>query len=130
MLTGLEHAQYRPVPGRSKCTEIAVGGRSLVAMPMFHLGGAGWAIWSMQEGATARHHARDCARVAARVPIVEQRIETALLVPAVMLFLCELPQSRTADFSALKHITYGTAPISPEVLRRSIDTFKCRFSQI
>ena len=62
--------------------------------------------------------------------IVEQRVETALLVPAVMLFLCELPQSRTADFSALKHITYGTAPISPEVLRRSIDTFKCRFSQI
>ena len=62
--------------------------------------------------------------------IVEQRIETALLVPAVMLFLCELPESKTADFSAFKHITYGTAPISPEVLRRSIETFKCRFSQI
>jgi acyl-CoA synthetase (AMP-forming)/AMP-acid ligase II len=62
--------------------------------------------------------------------IVEYKIETALLVPAVMLFLTELPQSRTADFSAFRHITYGTAPISPDLLRRSIETFKCRFSQI
>jgi len=109
--------------------EMREGGRALVAMPMFHLGGAGWAIWAIQEG---------CSLVIVRevVPesllktIVEQKIETALLVPAVMLFLTELPQSRTADFSAFKHITYGTAPISPDLLRRSIETFKCRFSQI
>ena len=57
-------------------------------------------------------------------------METALLAPTLMLFLTELPASRTADFSALKHITYGTAPISPDLLRRSIETFKCRFSQL
>jgi acyl-CoA synthetase (AMP-forming)/AMP-acid ligase II len=109
--------------------ELREGCRSLVAMPMFHLGGAGWAIWSMQEGATLVI-LREVAPELLLKTMVEQRIETALLVPAVMLFLCELPQSRTADFSALKHITYGTAPISPDVLGRSIDTFKCRFSQI
>jgi long-chain acyl-CoA synthetase len=109
--------------------ELREGCRSLVAMPMFHLGGAGWAIWSMQEGATLVI-VREVVAESLLKTIVEQKIETALLVPAVMLFLCELPQSRTADFSALKHITYGTAPISPEVLRRSIDTFKCRFSQV
>jgi fatty-acyl-CoA synthase len=103
--------------------------RSLVAMPMFHLGGAGWAIWSMQEGATLVIVREVVPRSLLKI-IVEQRIETALLVPAVMLFLCELPESKTVDFSSLKHIIYGTAPISPEVLRRSIDTFKCRFSQI
>ena len=32
--------------------ELREGCRSLVAMPMFHLGGTGWAIWSMQEGAS------------------------------------------------------------------------------
>jgi acyl-CoA synthetase (AMP-forming)/AMP-acid ligase II len=109
--------------------ELREGCRSLVAMPMFHLGGTGWAIWSMQEGATLVI-VREVAPESLLKTIVEQRIETALLVPAVMLFLCELPQSKTADFSAFKHITYGTAPISPDVLRRSIDTFKCRFSQI
>ena len=62
--------------------------------------------------------------------MVEQKVETALLAPTLMLFLTELPASRTADFSALRHITYGTAPISPDLLRRSIETFKCRFSQL
>jgi acyl-CoA synthetase (AMP-forming)/AMP-acid ligase II len=109
--------------------ELREGCRSLVVMPMFHLGGAGWAIWSMQEGASLVI-VREVVPESLLSTIVEQRIETALLVPAVMLFLCELPQSKTADFSALKHITYGTAPISPEVLRRSIETFRCRFSQI
>jgi acyl-CoA synthetase (AMP-forming)/AMP-acid ligase II len=109
--------------------ELREGGPSLVAMPMFHLGGLGWAIWSMQEGATLVF-VREIVPALLLKIMVEERIETALLVPAVMLFLCELPESKTADFSALKHITYGTAPISPEVLRRSIATFKCRFSQI
>src|SRR5262245_47835480 len=109
--------------------EIREGGPSLVCMPMFHLGGAGWAIWSMQEGATLII-VREIVPESLLKTIVEHRIETALLVPAVMLFLTELPQSRTADFSAFRHITYGTAPISPDLLRRSIDTFKCRFSQI
>ena len=62
--------------------------------------------------------------------MVEQKVETALLAPTLMLFLTELPQARSADFSALKHIIYGTAPISPDLLRRSLETFKCRFSQL
>jgi len=109
--------------------EMREGGRSLVCMPMFHIGGTGWAIWSMQEGMTL-------VMVREVVPerllniIVEQKIETALLVPSVMLFLTELPASRTADFSALKHITYGTAPISPDLLKRCIEIFKCKFCQI
>jgi acyl-CoA synthetase (AMP-forming)/AMP-acid ligase II len=109
--------------------EIREGGPSLVAMPMFHLGGAGWAIWAMQEGASLVI-VREIVPEYLLKTIVEHKIETALLVPAVMLFLTELPQSRTADFSAFRHITYGTAPISPDLLRRSIETFKCRFSQI
>jgi acyl-CoA synthetase (AMP-forming)/AMP-acid ligase II len=109
--------------------EMREGGRSLVCLPMFHIGGAGWAVWSMQEGMTL-------VMVREVVPgqllniIVEQKIETALLVPAVMLFLTELPASRTADFSALKHITYGTAPIGPDLLKRCIEIFKCKFCQI
>jgi len=109
--------------------ELREGCRSLVAIPMFHIGGMGWAIWSMQAGATLVI-VREVVPQALLKTMVEQRVETALLVPAVMLFLCQLPESKTADFSALKHITYGTAPISPEVLRRSIETFKCRFSQL
>jgi fatty-acyl-CoA synthase len=109
--------------------ELREGCRALVATPMFHIGGMGWAIWSMREGATLVI-LRDITPESLLKTMVEQRVETTLLVPALMLFVCELPQSKTADFSALKHITYGTAPISAEVLRRSIETFKCRFSQL
>jgi long-chain acyl-CoA synthetase len=109
--------------------EMREGGCSLVCMPMFHIGGAGWAIWSIQEGMTLVFIREIVAEQLLNV-IVEQKIEAALLVPSVMLFLTELPQARTADFSALKHITYGTAPIAPDLLRRCIDIFKCRFCQV
>jgi len=109
--------------------EIREGGRHLVALPMFHIGGGGWALWAMQQGSTAVI-VREIVPEALLKTIVEQKVETMLLAPTLMLFLTELPASRTADFSALKHITYGTAPISPDLLRRSIETFKCRFSQL
>jgi acyl-CoA synthetase (AMP-forming)/AMP-acid ligase II len=105
------------------------GGRHLVCLPLFHIGGAGWAIWAMQGGSTAII-VRETVPEQLLKTMVEQKVETALLAPTLMLFLCELPAARTADFSALRHITYGTAPISPDLLRRSIETFKCRFSQL
>jgi fatty-acyl-CoA synthase len=109
--------------------EMREGGKSLVAMPMFHIGGTGWAVWSMQEGMTLVF-VREVVPEQMLDIIVGQKIEAALLVPSVMLFLTELPRARSADFSALKHITYGTAPISPDLLKRCIEIFKCKFCQI
>jgi acyl-CoA synthetase (AMP-forming)/AMP-acid ligase II len=109
--------------------EIREGGRHLVCLPLFHIGGAGWAIWAMQ-GGSAAIIVRDIVPEMLVKTIVEQKVETALLAPTLLLYLTELPGSRTADFSALRHITYGTAPISPALLQRSIETFKCRFSQL
>jgi acyl-CoA synthetase (AMP-forming)/AMP-acid ligase II len=109
--------------------EIREGGRHLVALPLFHIGGAGWALWAMQRGSTAII-VRETTPGPLLDAIVEQKVETALLAPTLMLFLTELPQARTADFSALRHITYGTAPISPDLLHRCLDIFKCRFSQL
>jgi long-chain acyl-CoA synthetase len=109
--------------------EIREGGRHLVCLPLFHIGGAGWVFWAMQEGSTAVI-VRDTTAETLLKTMVEQKVETALLAPTLMLFLTELPAARTADFAALRHITYGTAPISPALLRRSIETFKCRFSQL
>ena len=109
--------------------EIREGGRHLVCLPMFHIGGAGWALWAMQQGSAAVI-VREIVPDLLLKTMVEQKVETALLAPTLMLFLTELPQARSADFSALKHIIYGTAPISPDLLRRSLETFKCRFSQL
>jgi acyl-CoA synthetase (AMP-forming)/AMP-acid ligase II len=115
--------------GALESPEMREGGRSLVCLPLFHIGGTIWAIWAMQTGSTVVI-VREPLPEALLKTMVEQRIESTLLVPTLMLLMTELPASRTADFSALKLITYGTAPISPDLLRRSIETFKCRFMQL
>jgi acyl-CoA synthetase (AMP-forming)/AMP-acid ligase II len=115
--------------GAIEAPEMREGGRSLVCLPLFHIGGTIWAIWAMQTGSTVVIVREPLPDVLLKT-MVEQRVESTLLVPTLMLLMTELPAARTADFSALKLITYGTAPISPDLLRRSIETFKCRFTQL
>lgn len=109
--------------------ELREGGRSLVAMPLYHIGGCGWALASISRGATAvvvrEFLPQDVLKV-----LAEQKVEVGFLVPAALLFLTSLPESQTADFSSLRNVLYGASPISPEVLERSIETFKCRFTQV
>jgi acyl-CoA synthetase (AMP-forming)/AMP-acid ligase II len=62
--------------------------------------------------------------------LVEQRVNSAFLVPAVLLFLTQAPGIEQVDFSALHNIHYGASPISQELLLRSIDVFKSRFTQL
>jgi len=104
-------------------------GRSLVAMPLYHIAGCGWALWAMSAGSTAVITREVIPQELVHV-LVEQRVTTAFLVPAVLLFLTQLPSAQDADWSALQNMVYGASPISQEVLRRSIETFGCRFTQV
>ena len=110
-------------------SELEQGGRGLVAMPLYYIGGCGWLAYVVGS--------RACAVMVREVNppellqvMVEQRVQTGFLVPAVLLFLTQLPQSQNADFSALKSIVYGASPISQDLLKRSIETFACRFTQV
>ena len=104
-------------------------GRSLVAMPLYHIGGSGWALAAMFAGCTAVITREFIPQEILRV-IAEQKVNTAFLVPAALLFLTSLPEAQDSDFSSLKNIAYGASPITPELLKRSIDTFGCRFTQV
>jgi acyl-CoA synthetase (AMP-forming)/AMP-acid ligase II len=104
-------------------------GRALVAMPLYHIGGCGWALGAIGAGCTAVI-TRDFIPQDVLKTIVDQRVNTAFLVPAALLFLTSLPESLGADYSALKNIAYGASPITPELLKRSIQTFGCRFTQV
>jgi acyl-CoA synthetase (AMP-forming)/AMP-acid ligase II len=109
--------------------EVVEGSRSLVAMPLYHIGGSGWALAVLAYGATAVV-VREVLPPELLKVIVEQRVETGFLVPAVLLFMTQLPGVEQSDFAALKNIVYGASPISQELLRRSIETFRCRFTQV
>ena len=110
--------------------ELREGGRSLVAMPLYHIGGSGWAAWSSVGYGGTAVIVREVNPVEILQVIAEQRVETAFLVPAVLLLMTQLPESQTADFSSLRNIAYGASPIAQEVLKRSIETFGCRFTQV
>jgi acyl-CoA synthetase (AMP-forming)/AMP-acid ligase II len=109
--------------------ELRVGGRAMVAMPLYHIGGCGWAMAALVTGSTAVLLREFLPQQVLEV-FEEQKIETAFLVPAALLFLTSLPESQGKDYSSLRNILYGASPISQAVLQRSIDTFKCNLSQV
>ncbi len=59
-----------------------------------------------------------------------ERITNAFIVPAVLQFMCQVPGAAGRDYSALRAITYGASPITSEVLRRALDTFKAPLFQL
>ena len=102
---------------------------NLVAMPLFHIGGSGWALVGMTQG---------CRSVIVReiVPpqlletLQQERITNAFLVPAVLQFLTAIPGCEDCDFSAMRAIVYGASPITNEVLKRSLKIFGTDLIQV
>jgi len=108
--------------------ELSEDGVNLVAMPLFHIGGGGWATAAMYEGATSVI-VRDIDPAALVRVIPEHGITHAFLVPAVLQFMLMVPGVEEADFSSLRVMVYGASPISEKVLASAVETFGCRFWQ-
>jgi long-chain acyl-CoA synthetase len=101
---------------------------SLVAMPLFHIGGGGWMLAGLAFGAT-NVLVRDIVPADLVGLIEREHVTHAFLVPAVLQFMLAVPGVNDRDFSALRFFLYGASPISEEVLAASIRTFGCQFVQ-
>ena len=102
---------------------------SMVAMPLFHIGGTGWALCGMSRGGHSVI-VRDIDPVAILGLIEEHRITETFVVPAVLMFLLATPELGTTDVGSLRTVFYGASPISEDVLVRSIDALDCDFAQV
>jgi long-chain acyl-CoA synthetase len=102
---------------------------SLVAMPLFHIGGTGWALCGMSSGG---HSViiRDFDPVVALRAVEEHGITETFVVPAVLMFLLATPELATTDLRSLRTIFYGASPISEDVLVRSMAALGCDFAQV
>jgi acyl-CoA synthetase (AMP-forming)/AMP-acid ligase II len=102
---------------------------SLVAMPIFHIGGSGWGVLGLYHGARgviAREF--DPTKV---LDFFEQSGITKLfMVPAAMQFVVRQPRARQVDFSKLRYMLYGASPIPAALLKECIEVFKCGFVQM
>ena len=102
---------------------------SMVAMPLFHIGGSGWAMIGLAIGAqTAVVREVDPALVLRAIEA--SRITHAFLVPAILQFMLLVPDVGDRDLTSLHIIAYGASPISEDVLRRCLEVFGCRFMQL
>ena len=101
---------------------------NLVAMPLFHIGGGGWALAGLAVGAT-NVIVRELDPTDLVDTIERERITHAFLVPVALQFMVAVPGVEDRDFSALGTFLYGASPISEQVLSDSIRTFGCNFMQ-
>ncbi len=102
---------------------------SLVAMPLFHIGGSGWANVALARGGTD-----------VLVPMVDPaelldtiektRITNAFLVPAVLQMMCAVPGADDRDYSSLRSIAYGASPITTAALKRALEVFRAPLFQV
>jgi acyl-CoA synthetase (AMP-forming)/AMP-acid ligase II len=102
---------------------------SLVAMPLFHIGGSGWGVMGFFHGARAVI-ARDFDPTKVLDFFEQAGITKLFMVPAAMQFVVRQPRARQMDFSRLKYMLYGASPIPAALLKECIDVFKCGFVQV
>jgi acyl-CoA synthetase (AMP-forming)/AMP-acid ligase II len=102
---------------------------SLVAMPVAHIGGAGWGIVGLSNGArgvVVREF--DPTRI---LDFIEQhKISKLFMVPAALQFVVRQPKARSVDYSRLQYILYGASPMPIDLLRECMEVFGCGFCQL
>jgi long-chain acyl-CoA synthetase len=109
--------------------EMSPASNVLVAMPLFHIGGSGWATCAHFVG--ARLEILRQIDFAELIRLFSTRgVTHAFVVPAVLQFMQFVPGVGDADFSSLEVIVYGASPISEEVLASSITLLGCKFFQV
>jgi long-chain acyl-CoA synthetase len=105
------------------------GDRSLIGMAGFHIGGIWWATQGFAAGVT-NVVMREFTTAGAVELIRTLGVTTACMVPAMLRLLLAEPGVTSADFTTLRKIIYGGAPISAGLLARCVEGFGCDFAQI
>ncbi len=102
---------------------------NLVALPTFHIGGAGYAIVGMAQGC---HTVllREFDPAATLEVLRAEGVTNAFFVPAMLGAMAAVPGAADGDYSSLRSIIYGASPITEQTLKNSIRTFGCDFLQV
>jgi acyl-CoA synthetase (AMP-forming)/AMP-acid ligase II len=101
----------------------------LIAMPCAHIGGTGLGIMALASGLPGLVQAEFTPDGVFNA--IEKDGATRLfIVPAALQMMVNHPRCQSVDYSRLKYILYGAAPIPLELLRQCINVFGAQFIQV
>jgi long-chain acyl-CoA synthetase len=115
------------VPQAARAWGLRPGAVSLLATPLFHVGGLGWGLAGLHTGATTLI-AGSAAPTDLIVTLRADRVTHTFLVPTMIERVCALAGDQR--FPDLEAIVYGAAPIDPGTRRAATDTFECRLLHV
>ncbi|APT11912.1 long-chain-fatty-acid--CoA ligase [Mycobacterium avium] len=99
----------------------ADGDANLVAMPLFHVGGIGYALFGIRAGApTIMTREPDAA---ALIGAVRAGATHAFFVPPVIARFLDAGEAARASIAGLRYIVYGAAPMPLPLLHRALSTW-------
>jgi fatty-acyl-CoA synthase len=102
--------------------------RWLHVSPMFHLADA-WAVWAITRVAATHVMVPGFEPESVLEAIENHRITLSNFIPTMLNILVNHPQVNSHDFSSLRLILSGGAPIAKEVVRKVIEVFGCGYIQ-
>jgi len=97
------------------------GDKSMVAMPLFHVGGSSYVLFGIHDGIpSVMTRDPDGASLAGAIMAGANR---TFLVPAVLAQVLQAGPDAVKVFGALKTYTYGAAPMPPPLLRAAMEAW-------
>ena len=96
--------------------------------PMFHLADA-WATFAITWVGARHVMIGQFAPEAVMAAIAKQKITLSNLIPTMLNLMIKHPRINAYDFSSLRVILSGGAPIAPELVKRTMAAFGCDYIQ-
>jgi acyl-CoA synthetase (AMP-forming)/AMP-acid ligase II len=104
--------------------DIRPGGFRYAGAPLFHISGIGSVLYAIVGGCASLILPQFDAPAVLRW-MQQGGLTYCLLIPTMISELLELPDATALGYPTLQSIMYGGAPMSPALLRRTIETFGC-----
>jgi len=101
--------------------EFEPGDKSMVSMPLFHVGGSSYVLFGIHDGVHS-YMTRDPDGTSLAGAILAGANRT-FLVPAVLAQVLQAGPDAVKLFGALKTYTYGAAPMPPPLLRAAMEAW-------
>ena len=96
--------------------------------PLFHLADA-WATWAMTWVGGTHVLVREFESKVVFEVIEKEKVTLTNLIPTMLNLMVKHPEVGHYNYSSLRVLLSGGAPIAPEVVRRIAETFKCDYIQ-